>query len=85
MSIRSSIGALPIPAQAYNRMLGRYGALPPSPALTPRRTRLVPRPQGILGRVMQQQGAPASPQPPQPTQPQPGGQGILGRMRGFHG
>jgi hypothetical protein len=34
---------------------------------------------------MQQQGAPASPQPPQPTQPQPGGQGILGRMRGFMG
>jgi hypothetical protein len=62
---------------SHNRMLGRYGGTtPPNPT---------PRPQGILGRVMQQQGAPASPQPQQPTQPQPGGQGILGRMRGFMG
>jgi hypothetical protein len=63
--------------EAYNAMLGRYGGTtPPNPT---------PRPQGILGRVMQQQGAPASPQPQQPTQPQPGAQGILGRMQGFMG
>jgi hypothetical protein len=80
---------------SHNRMLGRYGeALPPSPGpnAMPRNMGTMagvpnptPRSQGILGRVMQQQGAPASPTPPQPTQPQPGGQGILGRMRGFMG